>query len=135
MTSKASARPTAFAAILLLALGAFVAAASSGQPAGTQAPAARSDAFDTTIKPFLQTYCYGCHRGSQPAGSFDLTVYDSADSVLNDPRHWNLVSTRLKGGEMPPSQSRNQPDAAQRQAVVDWIGAVTADDARRHPND
>jgi Protein of unknown function (DUF1592)/Protein of unknown function (DUF1588)/Protein of unknown function (DUF1587)/Protein of unknown function (DUF1595)/Protein of unknown function (DUF1585) len=45
------------------------------------------------------------------------------------------VLARLKAGEMPPSQSRQHPTAAQRQSVIDWIETVSAEDARRHPND
>src|SRR6185436_8637876 len=41
----------------------------------------------------------------------------------------------LKAGEMPPSQSKQQPDAAERQSVVAWIETVSVEDARRHPND
>jgi hypothetical protein len=36
---------------------------------------------------------------------------------------------------MPPSQSRQQPTSAERQAVIDWIETVGAEEARRHPND
>ena len=53
----------------------------------------------------------------------------------SDQRRWNLVLARLKAGEMPPSQSRQQPTPAQRQSVIDWIETVSAEDARRHPND
>ena len=100
---------------------------------GASSPPA--DAFETSVKPFLQTYCYGCHSGNQPAAGFDLTSYPTQDSVIGDQRHWNLVLTRLKAGEMPPTQSRQQPTAAQRQAVIDWIEAIGAEDAKRHPND
>ena len=48
----------------------------------------------------------------------------SNDSIVSDQRRWNLVLARLKAAEMPPSQSRQQPTSAQRQAVVDWIEAV-----------
>ncbi|HMB78800.1 MAG TPA: DUF1587 domain-containing protein, partial [Vicinamibacterales bacterium] len=57
------------------------------------------------------------------------------DSVIKDQRRWNLVLARLKAGEMPPSQSRQQPTPAQRQSVVDWVETISAEDARRHPND
>src|SRR5262245_32755528 len=36
---------------------------------------------------------------------------------------------------MPPTQSRLQPDAARRQSVIDWIVAINAEEAKRHPND
>ena len=123
-----------FTCALLLSLGVLRVPASSRQ-AGSARSSPPADAFATSVKPFLQTYCYGCHSGNQPAAGFDLTSYPTQDSVLGDQRHWNLVLTRLKAGEMPPTQSRQQPTAAQRQAVVDWIEAIGAEDAKRHPND
>ena len=123
-----------FTCALLLSLGVLRVPASSRQ-AGTARSSPPADAFATSVKPFLQTYCYGCHSGNQPAAGFDLTSYPTQDSVLGDQRHWNLVLTRLKAGEMPPAQSRQQPTTAQRQAVVDWIEAIGAEDAKRHPND
>ena len=122
-----SGRPIVFACAVLVVVGTFAVPASSRQGTARPSPSPRSDAFDTSIKPFLKTYCYGCHRGNQPAAGFDLTVYDTQDSVLGDQRRWNLVLARLRAGEMPPSQSRQQPDAAQRQAVIDWIETINAD--------
>jgi hypothetical protein len=123
-----------FTCALVLSLGVLRVPASSRQ-AGTARSTLPADAFETSIKPFLKTYCYGCHSGNQPAAGFDLTSYATPDSIVGDQRHWNLVLTRLKAGEMPPAQSRQQPAAAQRQAVVDWIEAIGAEDAKRHPND
>jgi mono/diheme cytochrome c family protein len=123
-----------FTCALLLSLGVLRVPASSRQ-AGTVRSSPPPDVFATSVKPFLQTYCYGCHSGNQPAAGFDLTSYPTQDSVLGDQRHWNLVLTRLKAGEMPPTQSRQQPTSAQRQAVVEWIEAIGAEDAKRHPND
>src|SRR6266542_766033 len=121
---------------LLVAASALGIRASSRQSAGGRpSPLARSDAFEQSIKPFLKTYCYGCHSGNQPAAGFDLTSYATQEAVVGDQRLWNLVLARLKAGEMPPSQSRQHPTSAQRQSVVDWIEAISAEDARRHPND
>src|SRR5882672_4677334 len=92
---------------LLIWLGALSVPASSRQAtAGRPSPPARTDAFETSIKPFLETYCYGCHSGNQPAAGFDLASYATQESVISDPRRWNLVLTRLRASEMPPSQSR-----------------------------
>jgi hypothetical protein len=124
-----------FACALLLTLATLGVPASSRQGAPRSAPPASSDAFETSVKPFLQTYCYTCHGGRQPAAGFDLTAYGTPDSVLKDQRRWNLVIARLKADEMPPSQSRQQPTAAQRQSVIDWMETISAEDARRHPND
>jgi len=120
----------------VVSVGALRVPASSRQAAsGRPTPATRIDTFETTLKPFLKTYCYGCHGGSQPAAGFDLTSYATQDSVIADERRWNLVVARLKAGEMPPSESRQHPPPAERQSVIDWIEAISADGARRHPND
>ena len=127
---------TVFTSALLASLGALGVPASSRQATtGRPAPPARTDVFETGVKPFLKTYCYGCHSGNQPAAGFDLTSYATPESVVNDQRRWNLVLARLRAGEMPPSQSRQQPTTAQRQSVIDWIETTGAEDARRHPND
>ena len=121
-----------FGALLTAAILALGVTASSRQAARN---AAASDPFESSVKPFLQTYCVGCHAGSQPAAGFDLTAYPSSQSVVSDPRRWNLVLARLKAGEMPPPTAPRQPTAAERQSVVSWIDAVGAEEARRHPND
>ncbi|HMF98451.1 MAG TPA: DUF1592 domain-containing protein, partial [Vicinamibacterales bacterium] len=130
-----SPRTPVFVGTLLVTLVAFGVPAASRQATGRSASTDRSDAFDTTIKPFLQTYCYACHGGRQPAAGFDLTSYATPDSIVSDQRRWNLVLARLKAGEMPPSQARQHPTAAARQSVIDWIETVSAEDAKRHPND
>jgi len=129
-------RVVAFAACaLLVTLGAISVPALSFQARAGSAPSPQPDSFQSNVKPFLQAYCYGCHSGNQPAAGFDLTSYSTRESVANDQRHWNLVLMRLRAGEMPPSQSRQHPTPAARQAVIDWIETVGADEARRHPND
>jgi uncharacterized protein DUF1592/uncharacterized protein DUF1588/uncharacterized protein DUF1587/uncharacterized protein DUF1595/uncharacterized protein DUF1585 len=136
MNPKTFARRIVFASALMLALGAV----GSSQPslratAAQPAPLTERDAFETTIRPFLRTYCYACHGGGQPAAGFDLTSYTTPDALVRDQRRSNLVLARLKAGEMPPSQSRQQPPPFERQAVIDWLDKVSDEDARRHPND
>ena len=135
MTSRVSPKPTAFAVSLLLALGAFGVAASSFQPAAARsAPQSGADApgeFVTSVKPFLETYCYSCHRGSQPAAGFDLTVYDSQDSVVGDPRHWNLVLTRLKRSEEALAELRLAAEIEPERARYTYVYAVALNSAGR----
>src|SRR5262245_42431908 len=132
---NAKARATVFACALVCTLAALGLTAFSQQPVVRPALPGQSDSFEASIRPFLQTYCAGCHSGSQPAAGFDLTAYATRDAVVRDQRRWNLVLTRLKAGEMPPAQSRQQPTVALRQSVIDWIEAVGAEEARRHPGD
>jgi mono/diheme cytochrome c family protein len=133
MNRTTFARPIAVGFALLTTIGVLTVRVSSRQVTGS-APA-RSDVFASDIKPFLQTYCYGCHGGNQPAAGFDLTSYATAASVLGDQHRWNLVLARLKAGEMPPPQARQQPTADQRKLVVEWIETVNEEEAKRHPND
>src|SRR3954469_13404521 len=118
--ARRHARRAAFAGALLALVGALAVPASTRQ-ASSREPAPRTAAFDTTIKPFLQTYCYTCHGGQQPAAGFDLTAYTTADSVVSAQWPCTLAAARLEAGEMPPPQSRQQPTPAQRHLVIDWI--------------
>src|SRR6185436_4798736 len=136
MNPKILARRIVVGCALMLALGVLGSSQPSLRATATQpASPTERDAFETTVKPFFRTYCYGCHGGSQPAAGFDLTSYATPDAIVRDQRRSNLVLARLKAGEMPPSQSRQQPTPSQRQSVIDWIDRVSAENARRHPND
>src|SRR5262249_42690470 len=133
MNSKA--RAMVFACALLCTLALLGLTAFSQQPVVRPALPGPSDSFETRVGPFVRTYCAGCHGGSQPAAGFDLTTYATREDVVRDQLRWTLVPTRLKAGEMPPAQSRQQPTMALRQSVIDWIEAAGAEEARRHPND
>ncbi len=124
-----------FAGAFAAAVGALRVPASSSQAPVRPVPSPAADVFQTSIKPFLATYCYSCHRGAEPAAGLDLTSYSSRDSVAADPRRWTIVLARLKAGEMPPSQARQQPTQVQRQAAIDGIQAIASDEAKRHPDD
>jgi hypothetical protein len=90
--------------------------------------------FDQTVLPFLKTYCAGCHGNSSPAAQFDIRPYTSLTAVLADFGHWDLLLGRLNAREMPPSVA-SQPSAAARQAVIDWIQAVRANEAKKNAGD
>src|SRR5438105_1806410 len=90
--------------------------------------------FSQTVKPFLATYCVACHGGNAPAAQFDLRPYSTVASVTADYPHWNLVMEKLSAGEMPP-KAMKQPPADTRQAVIDWVLSVRANEARKHAGD
>jgi mono/diheme cytochrome c family protein len=128
--------PTVFFCALLASLGLLgVLVSSSQETAGRIAALTLADGFRTSVRPFLQSYCFACHSGNQPAAGLDLTSYSDRDSVVRDQRRWNLVLARLKAGEMPPAQARQRPTSAQVQSVIEWIQATAAEEASRHPND
>ena len=102
-----------------------------------QAAGAGSDLerrFAQTVRPFLNTYCIGCHGGSEPAAHFNLSVYSTADAVIRNDAQWERVLDRLISGQMPPKPVK-QPPAADRQGVVDWIQAMRQSEARKNASD
>jgi hypothetical protein len=90
--------------------------------------------FTQTVRPFLSTYCVGCHSGSSPAAQFDLRAYPNLAAVARDYPHWNLVLEKLSAKEMPPKQVKQPPDEA-RQGVIHWVQAVRANEARKNAGD
>jgi len=122
---------------LVGAVLAFVAIGIVAMPA-TRAAAAPSAAlegqFTETVKPFVAQYCVGCHGGDTPASQFNIEVYSTIETVVEDHPHWALVLGRLKAGDMPP-KGMPQPPSETRRQVVDWIEAVRREEARRNAGD
>ncbi|HKV41702.1 MAG TPA: c-type cytochrome domain-containing protein, partial [Blastocatellia bacterium] len=90
--------------------------------------------FAQTVRPFLSTYCIGCHGGSSPAAHFDLSAYSSAGAVIRDFGQWDRVLDRLSNEQMPPKGVK-QPPAPDRQKVVAWIQAMRMGEARKNAGD
>ena len=90
--------------------------------------------FTQTVRPFLASYCIGCHSGAAPAGQLDLKQYSSVSSVVRDFPRWNLVVEKLTAGQMPPKPVP-QPSPENRQAIIDWVRAALANEIREHAGD
>src|SRR4051812_49295832 len=90
--------------------------------------------FTQTVRPFVVSYCTGCHSGATPAASFDLQQYSTMESVIRDYRHWALVLGKLTSKEMPPAPVRPPPEDIRRQ-VIDWIAAVRKNEALKNEGD
>jgi Protein of unknown function (DUF1592)/Protein of unknown function (DUF1588)/Protein of unknown function (DUF1587)/Protein of unknown function (DUF1585)/Protein of unknown function (DUF1595) len=101
-----------------------------GEP--TDADLARR--FSQTIRPFVTSYCSGCHSGPTPAASFDLRRYTTMESVIDDFPHWALVLRKLTTKEMPPQEMKQPPEGLRRD-VIDWITAVRKNEARKNLGD
>lgn len=119
------------ASILLAAAGLF--AISGIRSTGAE----RTDlerGFNEQVRPFLATYCAGCHTGSSPAAQFDLSPYTSVAAVVEGYGHWNHVLDRLRASDMPPKPAR-QPRQDERQAVIRWIEEMRTSEAKRNAGD
>src|ERR1700736_2105072 len=90
--------------------------------------------FAQTVRPFLNSYCVGCHGGATPAAQFDLRPYSTVAAVIQDYPRWNLVLEKLTAKEMPPKQAP-QPPADIRQEVIDWVRAERTNEARKNAGD
>jgi mono/diheme cytochrome c family protein len=87
-----------------------------------------------TVRPFLNTYCIGCHGGEKPAAQLDLRPYATTESVVQDFARWDRVLARLDAKEMPPRLAK-QPSEAARQHVVSWIRTTWQREATKHDGD
>ena len=105
-------------------------------------PAAAADAteadlnrrFTETVRPFLTTYCVACHGGAKPTAQLDLNAYTSMAAVVRDEPRWESVLGRLSAKMMPPAAMK-QPSGDERRAVIDWIGAMRWNEARKGAGD
>lgn len=68
---------------------------------------------------FLKAHCEVCHRGSAPAGGFDIQQLASPASLRSEAARWNRLALRVRNGEMPPS-GVPAPPADQRQQFTNW---------------
>ena len=120
-------------AVLLIAGVALLSTTNAAAPASADADLERQ--LTQTVRPFLATYCTGCHAGAAPKAGLDLQQYSTLASVVRDHDHWALVLQKLAAGAMPPPTAVTQPPAAARQRVIDWINAVGRNEAAKNDGD
>src|SRR5690349_12652262 len=102
--------------------------------AAERADAALERRFAETVRPFLAGYCIACHGGAAPAAQLDLRSYSDVSAVARDYLRWNLVLEKLTANAMPPKPAK-QPPAELRQAVIGWVQAFRANEARKNAGD
>jgi hypothetical protein len=90
--------------------------------------------FSQIVRPFVVSYCAGCHSGPAPAAGLDLQSYTTMESVVNDFARWSLALRKLTAKEMPPQPMKQPPETLRRQ-VIDWIAALGKNEARKHAGD
>src|SRR5258707_10181570 len=71
--------------------------------------------FRESVRPFLETYCLGCHGKDKPEGDLDLSAFATAESVAKDLGHWELVLEQLEAESMPPKKAQRHPSAEARE--------------------
>jgi hypothetical protein len=91
--------------------------------------------FGETVRPFLESYCFTCHGKEKQKGKLDLSAYPDVEAVVADLRRWETVRKKLEAGQMPPEEAERQPAVELRRAVLDFIGAVRRQEAKRNAGD
>jgi hypothetical protein len=81
-----------------------------------------AEAFDTSVKPLLAHYCYGCHNSKVQSGALNLEGLKTAESVVQSRAQWELVLGKLEAVEMPP-KGLPRPSPVEYKTVTDWIKA------------
>lgn len=69
---------------------------------------------------FLKSYCTACHQGAKPSAGFNVTKFSSMQSMMDDPRHWSRILTRVRDNEMPPKGAPG-PAMEKREAFVNFV--------------
>lgn len=80
----------------------------------------KASAFETTLKPFLSTYCVKCHGQKEQKGErrFDMLARAiEDDNTLVD---YQDILDQLNLGNMPPKEAK-QPTDAERKKVTEWL--------------
>jgi len=121
----------ALVAICVLLVGSIAVATTAGEP--DQPSLERR--LDEVVRPFLKNHCLACHGAEKPKARLNLGIYASVAAVAKDHRVWDVVLERLEAEEMPPEKAPRQPTPHERQAVIEWIGAVRDREARRNDGD
>ncbi len=91
--------------------------------------------FVSIVRPYMQTYCVGCHGKDNPQAQLDLTAYSDMASVVRGYPHWSLLMERLVAKQMPPSEITKRPSVKQSEAVILWIRDVRQYEAQRNAGD
>src|SRR5205823_726928 len=108
-----------------LALRACMVVAFAANCAAEEEPKTPAVTFNSHVKPFLTTYCVGCHGPTKQKGDrrFDnLTGEIADDNALIDLQD---IVDQLNLGEMPPPKEKLQPKNAERAQVIAWLTAKT----------
>lgn len=91
--------------------------------------------FAEEVRPFLESYCLGCHGADDPKAGLDLSGYDSAASALEDLALWEIVLDQLDAEAMPPPRADAHPSATARHQVIAWIDDLRRLEADRNAGD
>jgi len=72
---------------------------------------------DTEVaRKFLADFCVKCHGTEKQKG--DVRLDDLTGDVVAEGPRWAVVLDQVRAGKMPPAETKPQPAAPQREALV-----------------
>ena len=73
---------------------------------------------------FLETYCFSCHAGDQPAAELSLDSFTDNRSLIENRDIWEQILDMLTTGQMPPPESERFPPIETSEAFVAHVEAI-----------
>lgn len=101
-------------------------------------PAPRQDLdqrFASEIRPFFESYCFGCHGPKKKKGDVDLSHDFSVAAVAANPKLWDQVLSRLHEQDMPPEDAPRLPKPEEREKAIAWLRELGDREAARNAGD
>ncbi|MCH2209529.1 MAG: DUF1592 domain-containing protein [Lentisphaerales bacterium] len=81
----------------------------------------RFTTFNHTVKPLLEKHCSRCHGEEKTKGDIDLTIYDSAQKLLEDSADFLVMKDTLINEDMPPKPKKTGFTEEDRIVLLSWI--------------
>ncbi len=107
---------------------------SGGSPAhAADSDAQRAERFRKDVQPILTNFCGDCHADGAKKGNVAFDKYKSDAELLKDRELWFSVLKYVRSDVMPPAKKAH-PNAAQKQAILDWIKSDVFLIDPAHPN-
>jgi mono/diheme cytochrome c family protein len=60
-------------------------------------------AFRKATHALFEQTCSACHNAKDADGGFDVSRYESVETLRTDPERWQSILAKLRAGEMPPA--------------------------------
>ncbi|MEX2169261.1 MAG: DUF1592 domain-containing protein [Pirellulales bacterium] len=90
--------------------------------------------YPIEVQPLLKRYCHECHSGDLVEAEIDFSAFATLSDVRKQPDVWQQVEEMLDSVQMPPEDAA-QPTDAERAALLKWVQAYLAAEARAHAAD
>ena len=79
-------------------------------------------AFNKSVSPLLQKYCYECHGNGKHKGDVTLDKDKTLTDIHQGAKKWETVMEVVRSQEMPPPDDTDViPTASEREIISGWI--------------